>query len=83
MDSITNYAVTFTGMSANVIVAATCMDGACKLLANLPFSCSSSTSIDVSVSVINRLGQGPPSNPISIGMVGVVGEGCEGVGDNV
>lgn len=75
MDSIANYFVTFTGISENMIVAATCLDGACKLLVNLPFSCSLSTSVDVMVSAISRLGQGPPSNPISIG---TMGEGYNG-----
>ena len=69
IDSIANYAVAFTRISGNIIMTATCTDGACELFVNLSFSCALFTNIDVTVSAISKLGQGPPSNPILIGIM--------------
>ena len=56
-----------TGISANTSVAPTCRNGSCELVAELLFPCPSLTSVYVAISATSRLGQGPPSNPITIG----------------
>ena len=46
-----------------------CGNDECEYAVSLPFSiCNSSASINVTVSAANRLGEGPPSDPVVTGM---------------
>ena len=44
-----------------------CVDINCKEFVSVPFQCLSSTDFSVTLSAVNKLGVGPPSDSIKIG----------------
>ena len=55
-----------TGLS---VVNSSCENDVCDYAVALPFSiCNSSAAVSVTVSATNRLGEGPPSDPVVAGI---------------
>ena len=70
--AITSYYVSY--LQRNKVIATTnvpalpCEDDACHFNVDIPSSvCLSSKDVSITVSKINRIGQGPPSNVVTAG----------------
>ena len=62
-----NYAFSYSDITLNVT---SCPESICEYVINVPAShCSPSTSISVTITAVDSLGSGPPSDPIIVGMI--------------
>lgn len=72
--SVTSYDVTYSRSmfkaSINPSQFVSCEGDLCSYLVNVPSSvCSPSTDVDVSIAAVNRIGQGSPSDAVTVGML--------------
>ena len=64
--STTSYHIFSSG--SNIQNQPACMEDTCEYTFDLPPTVCSGSSVDIAVASANRLGLGPPSEPITIGM---------------
>ena len=71
--SVTAYNVSFLSPSGTIIsskaITNPCQDSNCSIESDVLFLCSSSPSINFTVSAVNSFGQGPPTNVNTIGNI--------------
>ena len=69
--SVTTYVMNITSNSEVLLslslIPMPCVNIHCGEFVSVPFQCSSTTTVSVTLSAINRLGVGPTSDPLNIG----------------
>lgn len=67
--AVTSYTVTYTSSSITPSQFVSCEEAVCNYTVAVPATlCSATTDANVSITAVNRIGQGPPSDAVTVGI---------------